>query len=243
VARMRTWQQQAGRALTQARPAGAILAVVVCAPLGGCLVGWGGCALIALLPCTTLGVLALRYLCSLPARAWLRAIGNAVIAVAVLTFWAAAVGPRLAGYETMTVLSTSMEPTYNPGDIILVTREPVADLRAGQIISFHVPTGDHHVVTHRVVTVQVEHGKTIVQTKGDDNTIADPWRAQLHGTSVWRYRMRFPYLGYPLLRLREPPVKIACLYGAPALLVLLLLGQIWLPKRLTTQRRLRHAHL
>ena len=50
-------------------------------------------------------------------------------------------------------------------------------------------------------------------------------------------------LGYPLLRLREPLVRAACLYGAPLLLLLLVLGQMWLPKRITGWRPLRHAQL
>lgn len=169
--------------------------------------------------------------------------GNVLIVAAVAVFWALALGPRLFGYETMTVLSGSMHPTFNPGDVILVTKQSASSIRAGQIISFHTPTGDHHVVTHRIAKV-VSGGKhPVIETKGDGNTAADPWKARLDGTSVWRYRLRVPYAGFPLLKLREPMVRLTCLYGAPALLVLLMLGEIWLPVRFRTgiRRKLRHA--
>lgn len=243
MALIESWQQQAGRVLTRARPVGALLAVPAAGATVAFLTGRGGYALAGLVPVAVVAVLAGRELARLDARGWLRACGSALIVCAVAGFWAAAVGPRLLGYETMTVLSTSMSPTFNPGDVIVVTRQPAASVRAGQIISFHIPTGDHHVVTHRIATVVSVDGRPVIQTKGDANTTADPWTARLDGTSVWRYRLRLPLLGYPLLRLREPLVRAACLYGAPLLLLLLVLGQMWLPKRITGWRPLRHAQL
>ena len=240
---IKSWQQHTGRALVQARPVGALLGVLPVAYLGGIFIARGGWFVVAAVPLALTGVHCLRELARLTLHEATRAAGNALIVIAVVCLWAVALGPRLFGYQTMTVLSTSMEPTFNPGDVIFVTRQPAASVRAGEIISFHVPSGDHHVVTHRIATVVMRGGHPVVQTKGDANTVADPWRARLDGASVWRYQGRVPLVGYPLLYLRQPPVRMATLYGAPALLVLLLLGRIWLPADSLTRirRRLSHA--
>jgi signal peptidase I len=238
------WPQQAGRALTQARPATALLLAPLFVGVAGLLHGGSHLLLLlALVPASVLGALSAQELARLDRHGLARAAGGALVVVAVVCFWAVALGPRLLGYETMTVLSGSMQPTFNPGDVVLVTMQPTASVRAGQIISFHIPTGDHHVVTHRVADV-VSGGKhPVIQSKGDGNTTVDPWKARLLGPSVWRYRMRVRYAGYPLLELRRPMVKDACLYGAPTLFVLLMLGEIWLPVRFRAgmRRKLRRA--
>src|SRR5207248_1376169 len=66
--------------------------------------------------------------------------------------------------------------------------EPVRDVRMGQVISYRIPIGDHHVQTHRVIKVLHTDGNVIVQTKGDANTAPDPWKAELHGTTAWQVR-------------------------------------------------------
>jgi len=234
--------QQAGRALGEARPAGALLAVPFVLWAGLFCLHRGGVYLVGLAPAAILVAALVRWLCRQGLTVLRRAAANALVAVACMSVFALALGPRLLGYETMTVLSTSMEGTFNPGDIILVSREPISSVRAGQVLSFHVPIGDHHVVTHRVRTVQRVHGETLIQTKGDANSVADPWRAALHGGYVWRYRGRLQYAGYPLLFLRGRTVQRIGLYAAPALLVPLLLFQIWMPGGAAAlRRRLGHA--
>ena len=230
-------RETAGRALTQARPAGVLLAVpLLLAAQVYCLTRGGG-ALAGFVACAFLLVVSARWLARQHRAVLVRAAGTAACAAAVVAVFALALGPRLLGYQTMTVLSTSMDGTFNPGDVILVTREPISSVRGGQVLSFHIPTGDHHVVTHRVATAQVVHGKTIIQTKGDANAVADPWKAVLHGSYVWRYRGRLPYAGYPLLWLRGRTVHQLGLYGAPALLVLLMLIELWFPGRLQRLNR------
>jgi signal peptidase I len=235
-------QRQAGRVLVQTRPVGALLALPFLIWAEVFSVRRGGLSLVLLAPISLLLAGHARWLVRQQPATLRRAAANALVVVGCVSVFALALGPRLLGYETMTVLSTSMEGTFNPGDIILVSRAPVSSVRAGQVLSFHIPTGDHHVVTHRVQTVQQVHGQTLIQTKGDANSVADPWRAALHGGYVWRYRGRLPYAGYPLLFLRGRTVHRVGLYGAPALLVALMLLEIWLPGGTAgLRRRLRHA--
>src|SRR5438045_3766674 len=80
-------------------------------------------------------------------------VGTAAVVVAVLTLVGVGLGPRLGYYRSLTVLSGSMRPAFAPGDVVIVTPEPIRDVRAGQVITYAIPVGDHHVETHRVVHV------------------------------------------------------------------------------------------
>jgi signal peptidase len=157
-----------------------------------------------------------------------RGLGNVLLLVVVLAFAGLAVGPHVLGYRTMTMLTGSMAPVINPGDVTVAVQEPTADLAVGQIISYQIPVDDHRVVSHRVVKVTHGAGGTVtVQTKGDHNAAADPWTAVVSDSRVWTVRAVVPHLGDVIRALRGPWLHIAFLYVGPALLTLLLLAEIW----------------
>jgi signal peptidase len=160
-------------------------------------------------------------------RALARAGTTALVAVSVVALVGVGLGPRLGFYRTLTVLSGSMEPTFAPGDVVVVTREPVRDVRAGQIITYAIPISDRHVETHRIVRVVRGGANPIVVTKGDANETADPWQAELNGGAVWRYRFRVPMLGRAIVALRDPLVHRLTVLMLPALLALYGLALIW----------------
>jgi signal peptidase len=152
------------------------------------------------------------------------------MAVAVLAFAVLAIGPHVLGYRTMTMLTGSMSPQINPGDVVLSTPLDVQDVTEGMVISYHIPIDDHRVVTHRVVSV--EHGadgSVTVQTKGDANEAVDPWKATLQGDTAYQVRAVIPALGHVIQTMREPVVTKALVYGAPALLAGWLILSIWRP--------------
>jgi len=115
-----------------------------------------------------------------------RTVQWAAALVAGAAFVGLAVLPHLGMYRTLTVLTASMKPTFSPGDVVVVRPEPIQDLKVGQVISYRVPVGVRQVETHRVVKILRGAGTTtpVIQTKGDNNTVADPWTAQLNGTTV-----------------------------------------------------------
>jgi signal peptidase len=152
------------------------------------------------------------------------------VALAVLTFALLAVGPHVLGYRTMTMLTGSMAPEINPGDVTIVTPIPVSEITEGMVIAYHRPIEDHSVVTHRVVSVEkAGNGTVTIQTKGDANEAADPWTATLDGDTAYQVRGVVPMLGHVIEALRAPIVTQALLYGAPALLAGWLLLTIWRP--------------
>src|SRR3978361_1239628 len=93
-----------------------------------------------------------------------------LVGLAVLAFLVLAVGPHVLGYRTMTMLTGSMAPGINPGDVTVVTPLAVSDVTAGMVISYHRHIEDHSLVTHRVVSVtRAPDGTITIQTKGDAN--------------------------------------------------------------------------
>jgi signal peptidase len=149
---------------------------------------------------------------------------------AVVVLAAVAVGPRLGLYRMETVLSGSMQPTFSPGDVIIVTPEPVTAVRPGQVISYQIPIDDHHVESHRVVRI-VEHGPhPVIITKGDNNAEADPWRAQLTSATAWRERLVIPGVGRVIIWMRQPLLQRICVLVIPILLAVWRLVGIWRPR-------------
>ena len=155
-----------------------------------------------------------------------------LLGLAVLTFALLAVGPHVLGYRTMTMLTGSMAPEINPGDVTIVTPIAISEVTEGMVITYHRPIEDHSLVTHRVISVETAPDGTVsVQTKGDANAAVDPWTATLAGDTAYQVRGVVPGLGHVIQALRAPVVTQALLYGAPALLVGWLLLTIWRPTR------------
>jgi signal peptidase len=152
---------------------------------------------------------------------------RALLALALIFFLALGLMPRLGLYRPVTVLSGSMRPTFSPGDMVIVVPEPVSSVRVGQVISYQVPTGIHQVETHRVVKILQGGAHPTVQTQGDANNWPDPWTAKLEGGTAWRMVAVIPDLGYVVNFLRSGALQKAAIFIAPALLVLLLLTEIW----------------
>jgi signal peptidase I len=152
---------------------------------------------------------------------------------ATLAALVAAIGlgvlPHLGVYRTLTVLSASMKPTFSPGDIVVVRPEPIERLRVGQVISYAVPVGAHQVETHRVVKILRGQGTTtpVVQTKGDNNTVVDPWTAQLNGPTIWRLEAVVPKVGYAINLMRDRTFHLFSVILIPGSMAILALARMW----------------
>ncbi|MEU2351138.1 signal peptidase I [Modestobacter sp. NPDC049651] len=155
---------------------------------------------------------------------------RALVVGALALFALVAVGPHVLHYRTLTMLTGSMTGTIDVGDVAVVTPLPVADVQPGMVISYHIPVDDHRLVTHRVVTVEHgDAGTVTVETKGDANESADPWKATLRGDTAWQVRGVVPHVGTAIQWLRAPVVSQTLVYGVPVLLAGWLLLSIWRP--------------
>jgi signal peptidase len=151
-----------------------------------------------------------------------------VLVASLLLFGLIALGPHVFGYRTATMLTGSMEPGISPGDVVLSMPRPVADVQLGDVISYHIPVGDHRVETHRIVeVVHGEDGSVSVRTAGDANGGVDPWLATLEGDTVWEMQVVIPQLGTVIRGLRQPVIQEYVFWGALGTAVLIGLGLVW----------------
>ena len=152
-------------------------------------------------------------------------LSTALLALALAVLVAVGIAPRLLHYRTMVMLTGSMRPHYPTGSILIDTGQPVSRLRVGQVITYHIPVGDHRVISHRVIGIQRTSSGTVVETKGDANDGPDPWRAHIDANKVWVVRAAIPHAGDLVLFLRRPLVLRLIEYVLPGvLLVWLLVG-------------------
>ena len=94
-------------------------------------------------------------------------------------------------------------------------------MRVGQVISYHIPVGDHHVQSHRVIKVVRGGAHPLVRTKGDANAAADPWTARLNGDTAWQVRAVVPKAGWAIVWLRTPAIRRLAIFAVPLLLAVL----------------------
>jgi signal peptidase I len=157
-----------------------------------------------------------------------RGVFTLLLVLAAAVFLFLAVGPKFLGYQTSTMLTGSMSPEINPGDVVVTVKTPVSELEVGDIITYSIPIDDRRVETHRVMSIKRDDaGRTSVITKGDANPGADPWTAVLSEDYVHTKAAVVPFLGDVIRALRQPLVQSVLLYGGSAVLVGIMLTWIW----------------
>lgn len=101
-------------------------------------------------------------------------IGLFVLVGLLLVAGATIAVPALLGATPLAVLTSSMEPTYPPGTLIVVQPTPADAIRGGDVITFQLHSGEPTVVTHRVIEVAVNAaGDHVFRTQGDNNLDPD----------------------------------------------------------------------
>ena len=123
---------------------------------------------------------------------------------------------RVFHFKLFNVLSTSMEPTINKGDLIVVRSVDPDKLEIDDIITFtvYIPElGENGYVTHRIGDILYVDGVTIYKTHGDGvpSDVYDKWTDALGNSYditsddvLGKYVFRIPLLGSFLLLLEDP---------------------------------------
>lgn len=78
--------------------------------------------------------------------------------------------PSFFGIKTYVVVSGSMEPGINIGDIVIAKSIDEDELKVGDIICFRQ---GQSVITHRISKIIDSNGKIEYKTKGDNNNAED----------------------------------------------------------------------
>lgn len=164
-----------------------------------------------------------------------RALGAALAVIVLGALLALLVVPRMLGGDSLTVLSGSMEPTFSPGDIVVVKgisdTEVCTDVSVGSIITYFPEPNDPTLITHRVV------GKTIgtfedgtacrLITQGDANSSVDEPVSPAQVRGVFMYGV--PGLGWVRQWVSQNPMVLAAL-AAAALIAWGLWGSLRKPR-------------
>lgn len=126
--------------------------------------------------------------------------------VFIITYGGMAVARIVMKTESpiMVVPSTSMVPTLNVGDIVIVRGVDPNTITVGTVIIFQSPGGTIDII-HRVIGI-VKVGDTLYfQTKGDHNAAPDPWSPGVPEQNVKGVLVaKIPYAGYVTLALQGP---------------------------------------
>lgn len=77
--------------------------------------------------------------------------------------------PSVFGYKALTILSNSMEPEFNAGDVILINNK--LEPKLNDVVTYKHPDGI--LVTHRIIETVKKNGEVFFKTKGDNNNVDD----------------------------------------------------------------------
>lgn len=162
---------------------------------------------------------------AVPPQRAIRTLRGALSAVAIALTVAAAgvlVACVVAGATPLVVVSGSMAPAINVGDLIVVRSTPIEAVEPGDVVTFRDSDRDGDLVTHRVVSVTLAASGREVVTRGDRNTAVERWSVEAHG-EVGRFVVRVPRLGYVAGAAANPAVVLFAFLAAVAVAALRLI--------------------
>lgn len=158
-----------------------------------------------------------------PLANWIKNIMTAVIAIILILYTFSIIQSRLFsgqvpsvfGFRTMTVLTGSMRPGIQPGDMILSRSVNSNKLEAGDVVTYRKGSS---FVTHRVVEVVSSEGSLQFRTKGDANN-ADDQELISADRIIGRMLFKVPMGGYAAKFIRSP-IGFVIFFIVPILLVI-----------------------
>lgn len=130
-----------------------------------------------------------------------KSVLNFVIALLVILFVIVVVLQKFSNnklsffnFRMFTVVSGSMKPTYDIGDVLISKETDASKIKVGDTISYLGRAGSFRdkVITHKVVGIEKdENGKYVFRTKGTANLVEDPlvYQDQLYGVVVYKVKL------------------------------------------------------
>ncbi|PUB10635.1 signal peptidase I [Paenisporosarcina sp. OV554] len=105
------------------------------------------------------------------------------------------------GYQPLTVLSNSMNPSFETGDMLFVNKVDPMEVKVDDVITFKELGGV--LITHRVIEVINNSGGIGFVTKGDNNNVKD--EEVVKGENlIGKQVFNIPNAGHIAKKLRSP---------------------------------------
>ena len=118
--------------------------------------------------------------------------------------------PSFGSYLPMIVLTDSMSPEIQSGDLIICRQVDAEDVQVGDVISFFDPAGNgSSVVTHQVVGIDQEADGLYFTTRGIANNADDAMPVPAENL-VGTYKTRIPGAGNIAMFMQTTPGLIVC---------------------------------
>ena len=137
--------------------------------------------------------------------------------------------PNVAGTLPLIVLTDSMYPVIESGDLIICHTEEAENIRNGDVIAFFDPAGNGTtIVTHRVLEITELDGELAWRTKGDNNNTEDRMLVTAEKLVAVYEGTRIPGAGNVALFMQTTPGLIVCVVCP----ILLLVGYDMIRRRL-----------
>lgn len=120
--------------------------------------------------------------------------------------------PTVFGYSPVIVLSGSMSPEFEAGDMILLKTVDAEDVEKDDIICFFSEGSKETATTHRVMEVQKdEEGNPVFVTKGDANPTEDIIAVTAEMVRGRYTGLSLPNLGNVAVYLQTPLGMVLCI--------------------------------
>lgn len=113
---------------------------------------------------------------------------------AIVALTAAVLVPAALGAKPMSVLSGSMSPAIDTGDLVIVKPVSPTDVEVGEVVTFNDPKQDR-LITHRVKAIRDEGRRFSFVTRGDANNSGERWGIAAAG-EMGRVAFRIPKAGF-----------------------------------------------
>ena len=137
--------------------------------------------------------------------------------------------PNVGGMLPLIVLTDSMYPVIESGDLIICHTEEPENIQTGDVIAFFDPAGNGTtIVTHRVLEVTDQDGQLAWRTKGDNNNTEDRLLVPADKLVAVYEGTRIPGAGNVALFMQTTPGLIICVVCP----ILLLVGYDMIRRRL-----------
>lgn len=139
-------------------------------------------------------------------------IALSIIFVVILTFAYTSYKydvPNIFGYKFLIIVSGSMEPTLNSGDVVVI--KDTKNIKVNDIVSFKF---NGSIITHRVKEIITDKSEIKIITKGDANNTIDD-KEMLLNDIEGKYVFKISKIGNAILFLktREGLITLMVVFG------------------------------